>query len=212
MTPTTHAGAARRSTTDQMGDDHAYGYDDQGQLTSVTDPLSNVTTLRLRRRRQPHLGHRRQRPHDHVRIRPPQAQDEAHAAAGAVRDVRVRRRGNQTSHTDFRGKTTAMTYDRRDRMLTQGPGRRRSARRRTRTRTSPTGMRRSSTDGSGTTTYTYDERDRLLTKAAAAGTLTYTYDATGNVATIRLVEHRTAPRSTTPGTPPTSSSPSPTTG
>ncbi len=92
--------------------------------------------------------------------------------------------GRQSAHTDLRGKTTTMTYDSRDRILTKVPdpslGEPSHA-----YVYSPTGMRLSSVDGSGTTTYTYDLRDRMLTKAATAGTLTYTYDATGNVATIR---------------------------
>ena len=81
-----------------------------------------------------------------------------------------------------------MTYDSRDRMLTKVPDASLGEPSHTYVY-SPTGMRLSSTDGSGTTTYTYDLRDRMLTKAAAAGTLTYTYDADRQRRDDPLVEH-----------------------
>ena len=91
--------------------------------------------------------------------------------------------GDITSHTDFRGKTTTMTYDGLARLLTKLPDP---------TLGEPTvaftytltGTRKTMTDASGGTIYSYDARDRLLA-ATSAGTLTYTYDPSGNVATIR---------------------------
>jgi YD repeat-containing protein len=44
----------------------------------------------------------------------------------------------------------------------------------------PTGLRATMTDGSGTTSYGYDNQNRVLTKTTVAGRLTYTYDGAGN--------------------------------
>jgi RHS repeat-associated protein len=92
--------------------------------------------------------------------------------------------GDETSHKDFRGKTTAKTYDTRSRLLTKVPDPTLSEPTVMFTY-NPTGTRLKMVDASGTTNYAYDTRDRLLTKATPAGTLTYTYDPAGNVATIR---------------------------
>ena len=91
--------------------------------------------------------------------------------------------GDQATHTDFRGKTTTMTYDPRKRLASKVPDP--SLNEPTVTYTyNDVGTRSRMTDASGTTTYGYDLRNRLLTKATPEGTLTYTYDASGNVASI----------------------------
>ncbi len=160
----------------------------------VTDPLSNVTSYGVRRRRQPHLGHRRQRPPHDVRIRPCQAQDRsARWPSASSRRSYTTSPATRPSTPTSAARPRAMTYDRRDRMLTKVPDVSLDEASHSYTY-SPTNMRLSSTDGTGTTDYTYDARDRLATKAAAAGTLTYTYDATGNVATIRSSNANGSPR------------------
>jgi RHS repeat-associated protein len=178
------ARGGRTSTTDQTGAATLYGYDSQGQITSITDPLGNVT--RYGYDADGNItsltdanGHATSYEYDVMKRKTkrtlPLGQLETFAYDLAGRPIR---------HTDFRGKTTTMTYDSRDRMLTKVPDPSLGEVPHTYTY-SPTGMRLSSTDASGTTTYTYDLRDRRLTKAAPAGTLTYSYDPSGNVASVR---------------------------
>jgi RHS repeat-associated protein len=173
----------RISTTDQTGAVTTYGYDDEGQLTSVMDALTHVTNYgydddgnlasSIDANSHPTTYEYDKRGRKTKRTLP-LGQFEAF-----VYDLH-----NRVSHTDFRGKTTSMTYDEVGRLRNRIPD------------PSfgevtesyfyyPTGTRHHTTDASGTTSYTYDQRDRILTKATTAGTLTYTYDATGNVATVR---------------------------
>src|SRR4029078_4485454 len=92
--------------------------------------------------------------------------------------------GMATSHTDFRSKTTTMTYDVRDRMLTKVPDVSLGEASHVYTYW-PNGLRHTATNASGATTDEYAARDRLKFKPPPAGMLTYTYDAAGNVATIK---------------------------
>jgi RHS repeat-associated protein len=180
---TYNARGLRASITHQTGATIRYGYDAQGQVTSVTDPLSKVTQYgydldgNLTSVTDAN-GHATSYAYDALRRRTkrtlPLGQFETFAYDLAER---------QASHTDFRGKTTTMTYDTRGRMLTKVPDASLGEPSQTYTY-SPTGMRTSMIDGSGTTSYTYDPRDRMLTKAAVAGTITYAYDASGNVASV----------------------------
>jgi RHS repeat-associated protein len=184
----THEGydsRGRRVTmTDQTGVTTTYGYDDQGQLTSVTDPLSNVTTYgydadgNLTSVTDAN-GHTTAYAYDLLKRKTGRT-----LPLGQVESFGYNLASDQTTHTDFRGKTTTMTYDSRARMLTKTPDPSLGEPAHSYVY-SPTGMRTSMTDGSGTTTFSYDPRDRMLTRAAVAGTLTYTYDPTGNLATMR---------------------------
>jgi RHS repeat-associated protein len=91
--------------------------------------------------------------------------------------------GNLTSLTHFNGKTTTYTYDSLNRLTARTPDPSLNEPTVSFTYT-PTGRRKTMTDGSGETQYTYDSLDRLTTKATPEGTLSYTYDAAGNVASI----------------------------
>jgi len=173
----------RISTTDQTGATTLFGYDDQGQLTSVTDPLSNVTTYAYDLDGNVASvtdadGHTTTYDYDLLKRKTKRT-----LPLGQFETFTYDLAGRETAHLDFRGTTTTMTYDSRDRMLSKVPDARFAVASHAYVY-SPTGMRTSATDATGTTTYTYDLRDRMLTKSAAAGTLTYTYDAAGNVASI----------------------------
>src|SRR6185436_17473217 len=97
--------------------------------------------------------------------------------------------GRQVTHTDFHsdsvaGKTTTMTYDSRDRMLTKVPDPSLGEPPHIYTY-SVTGKRLTASDASGVTTYAYDDpRDRLTKKITPAGTLEYEYDDAGNIQRI----------------------------
>jgi RHS repeat-associated protein len=172
------------SMTDQTDATTLYGYDEQGQATSITDPLGHVTryTYDADGNIASHTdanNHTTFYEYDSMNRKTkrtlPLGQSETFAYDLA---------GRPSAHTDFRGKTTVMTFDSLDRMLTKVPDDSLGEAPHSYSY-SPTGMRISATDGTGTTSYTYDVRDRLLTKATPAGTLTYTYDSSGNVASVR---------------------------
>jgi RHS repeat-associated protein len=174
----------RISHTDQMGSVTQYGYDDEGQLTSVTDALSKVTAYAYDA--SGNLGsvtdaneHVTSYEYDLLNRRIKRT-----LPLGMYETFAYNQYNDQTSHKDFRGKTTTITYDTRGRLLTKVPDASLSEPTVTFTY-NPTGTRLSMVDGSGTTSYTYDTRDRVLTKGTTAGTLTYTYDSAGNVATVR---------------------------
>jgi len=169
-----------------------FGYDDEGQLTSVTDPLhtpgtqdhttlyaydpsGNLVSVKDANNHETKyeydlLGRKTKRTL-------PLNTNVSETFAYTMRPV-------VNAHTDFRGKTTTMTYDMRARLLARIPDPSLGEPTESYTYTA-TGARARMTDASGTTSYTYDQRDRVLTKTTPAGTLTYTYDATGNVATVR---------------------------
>ena len=172
--------------SDPAGKTTFYGYDDQGQLTSVTDPLAHVTSYsydpdgNLKSVTDAN-GNKTTYEYDLFKRKIKRTLPLLQVESFVYNSV-----GNEKSHTDFRGKTTTMNYDHRDRMLTKVPDPSLSEPSHGYTY-SGTGMRLTSTDGTGTTIYNYDERDRLRTKATppgTAGTLTYTYDHAGNVETI----------------------------
>ena len=172
------------SATDQTGATTAYGYDDQGQLTAITDPLGNIT--RYAYDLDGNLAsatdannHATTYEYDLLNRKTKRT-----LALGQVETFAYDFAGREIAHTDFRGKTTTMTYDSRNRMLTRTPDASLGEVAHTYFY-SPTGMRTSASDATGTTRYTYDLRDRRLTKAAPAGTLTYSYDDVGNIASVR---------------------------
>jgi RHS repeat-associated protein len=174
----------RTSHTDQMSSATQYGYDDEGQLTSVTDALSHVTSYGYDASGNlasvtDANNHTTTYAYDALSRKTKRT-----LPLGMFETFAYNIYGDQTSHKDFRGKTTTTTYDTRSRLLTKVPDPTLGEPTVTFTY-NPTGTRLKMVDASGTTNYTYDTRDRLLTRATPAGTLTYTYDPAGNVATIR---------------------------
>ena len=186
-----HLGGARhvrrfrttRSSKDQTGATTLYGYDDEGQLISVTDALGNVTQYAY----DPNGNLMAVTDADEhtttYMYDPANRKSERKLPLGNTETFGYDLVGNNISHTDFRGKTTTYAYDLRNRMLSKTPdpslgeptvsyG------------LNPNSTRSNMVDASGTTTYGYDLRNRPLTKATPEGTLTYTYDASGNVASI----------------------------
>ena len=179
----------RISMKDQTGATTFYGHDDEGQLTSVTDPLLKVTRYSYdlngnlasvtdaNNHKTSYLYDAMNR---QIRRTLPMGQFETFTYDLA---------GRQDTHTDFHtdsvpGKTTTMTYDSRDRMLTKVPDLSLSEAPHIYTYT-VTGKRLTASDASGVTTYEYnDPRDRLTRKITPAGTLDYEYDDAGNVARI----------------------------
>jgi len=179
----------RISMKDQTGATTSYGYDDEGQQTTVTDPLSNITRYSYdlngnlasvtdaNNHRTSYLYDAMNRK---IRRTLPVGQFETFTYDLA---------GRQVTHTDFHsdsvaGKTTTMTYDSRDRMLTKVPDPSLGEPPHIYTY-SVTGKRLTASDASGVTTYAYDDpRDRLTKKITPAGTLEYEYDDAGNIQRI----------------------------
>ena len=153
------------SVTDPLSHVTQYGYDDNGNLTSVTDANNHVTTYGY------DAGSRK---------------TSRTVPLGMTEQFGYDADGNVTTHTDFRGKLATYTFD------TRYPNGRPTGKVPDPTLGEPSvgytyysnGPRFTMTDASGVTTYTYDLRNRLHTKATPEGTLTYTYDARGNVASI----------------------------
>jgi RHS repeat-associated protein len=182
------------STDDLVGKTTHYGYDDQGQLTSVTDPLSHVT--RYTYDLDGNLAsvtdannHTTSYEYDLMGRKTKRT-----LPLGQFEKFGYDLGGRQTQYTEFRSTDTdcqtdptvctQMTYDSRDRMMSKVPAPYRGEPSQGYTY-SGTGKRLTATKGTDTTSYTYDARDRLHTKAMPlAGTLTYGYDPAGNVTTI----------------------------
>lgn len=151
------------AVTDPKGQVTQFGYDALNNLVSQTDANGRTTTYdydalnRVIKRTLP-LGMSELATYDQV--------------------------GNLVTLTDFRGKQTSFEYDALNRLTAKRSDPTLNEPNVTFTYT-PTGMRSSMIDASGTTSYTYDARDRLINKIAPQGTLTYTYDAADNVASVR---------------------------
>jgi RHS repeat-associated protein len=161
-----------------------YGYDDEGQLTSVTDPLQHATSYTYDTGGNLAAvtdanGHTTAYEYDLLGRKTKRT-----LPLGMSETYGYGPTAAPTARVDFRGKTTTMRYDALDRLLARIPDPSLGEPTESYTYTA-TGARASMTDASGTTTYTHDARDRVLTKAAPAGTLTYAWDAAGNLATVR---------------------------
>jgi len=184
------------AASDPDGKTTLYGYDDQGQLTSVTDPLNNVTTYgydldgNLTSVTDAN-SHTTTYEYDLLKRKTKRT-----LPLGQFETFAYDLGGRQVTHTEFRPantncatdpslcKTTTMSYDSRDRMVTKIPAPSRGEPAESYTYW-PTGMRHTATKGTETTSYDYDARDRLHSKSVPfAGTLTYGYDPAGNVASI----------------------------
>jgi YD repeat-containing protein len=167
----------------------AYGYDDLGRLTSVTQDavsggLNLVTSYGYdevgnRISQSDANGHTTTYAYDQLGRRTrrtlPAGQSESYTYNAA---------GNLLTHTDFNGHTTTFVYDSANRLISKAPD--------------PSfnvgvvgfsytanGLRQTMSDRSGYTTYTYDNRNRLTSKQTPEGTLSYTYDAVGNLLTMQ---------------------------
>jgi RHS repeat-associated protein len=140
-----------------------YGYDTNGNLTSLEDANTHITANvfdvfnQLHQETMPAL----------------QSQTRTYDAAGNLQTL-----------LDYNGKTTTYTYDSMKRLLVRQPDPSLTDAPEIFTYTS-TGKRATMTDASGTTTYIYDDHDRLSQKQTPQGTLTYTYDPAGNVASMK---------------------------
>ena len=147
-----------------MGAVTQYGYDAEGELTSVTDALGNVTQCMrtICREALPSVtdanNHVTSYTYDGVNRK-----GEPGAAAGANGDVCVRRvAGNEISHVDFPRQDDRHTTSTSaiDCLLTKVPGMRRRREPTVTFAWQPDGGRgRRWVDASGSTTYGYDTRD-----------------------------------------------------
>jgi RHS repeat-associated protein len=155
---------------DALGQRTEYAYDEAGNLIRQTDANGHVTRFEY-----DGVGRRT------AVVRPLGQRSET--VYDAV--------GNVIRTTDFNGATITYDYDSNNlltaRHLPDGTSV-------TFTYT-PSGQRRTVTDGRGTTGYTYDARDRLLSRTEPDGTtITHTYDPSGNVATVTTPAGTTAYR------------------
>jgi RHS repeat-associated protein len=188
----------RLSVRDQISTTHTattqYGYDDEGQLTSVTDPLGlsnplghvtsyqydgtgNLTQVtdangHITKYEYDLLGRKTRRT---LPLGLPMGPSETFEYDPTV----------MTAHVDFRGKRTRLDYDAMDRLRDRIPDD--SLGEPTESYTYyDSGTRHTMGDSTGTntTSYTYDDRDRVRTKATPAGTLSYGWDDAGNLLSI----------------------------
>jgi RHS repeat-associated protein len=148
---------------DGLGQVTRYGYDELGNRTSETDALGRTTRYEYDKLGRP------------TRWMLPLGMSEAHTY-NAV--------GNLLTRTDFEGKTTTYTYDSLNRLTGKIPDASLGAAAVSFSYT-PTSMRASMTDATGTSVYSYDARDRVIAKASPQGAIAYTYDGVGNVLSAR---------------------------
>src|SRR5271157_133819 len=153
-----------QSVTDAMSQMTSYAYDNNGNPWIRTDANSHTTTLtydtmnRLKTRTIP--------------------------GGGAVQTFDYNLTGTIADVIDFNGNKTTFTYDPlMDRLMTRTPAAVFNEQPVTYTYY-PNGQRWQMTDASGTTTYTYDNQNRLTKKVTPEGTLSYTYDQAGNRLTV----------------------------
>ena len=96
------------STTDANSNATAYGYDDAGRRTNVTDALNHVTGLHLRRGGQSDLDDGRQRAHHAVSVRRGQPAHQGHLSGLHANDTDYDALGRTTTKTDQAGKVYAI--------------------------------------------------------------------------------------------------------
>lgn len=180
-------GAAARLPSwakDSMGAQTSYGYDANGNLTSVTDPLSGVSSTPRNTDGTVASSAMPAQPtnpttysytdHQLTSVTPPTGN--SLGGSSSTYDGF----GRLWTSTPPAGMTTTLGYDRLDRVLTEshsdssptityvyGPG----------------GTLTSRADATGTTSYSYDAANRPLSKTTPAGAVSYTWDRAGNMLT-----------------------------
>ncbi len=144
---------------DALGKETRFAYDEIGRQVSQTDANNQTTRYEYDK-----MGRRIKR------VLP----------LGMSETVSYDAVGNLISKTDFNGKTTTYTYDAMNRLTSKAPNSSFGAPP-VRFTYTPTSLRATMVDASGTTLYEYDSRDRLVKKATPQGALSYSYDRSGNL-------------------------------
>jgi RHS repeat-associated protein len=192
-----------------QGQTTTYGYDNNGNITGVTDPLGNTTSKaydalnRLIRATDPNNGVTAYGydANDHLTsVTDPRSLMTAYTYDGlnnltsnespdsGTTNNTYDAAGNVITSTDARGEKTTYTYDALNRRIKAAYADKTSTTWQYDHGTNGIGHLTTMTDPSGTTTWTYDQHGRVLQKQQKVGTITlttaYTYDTAGRVATI----------------------------
>ena len=173
------------SRTDQAGKTSFWSYDAASRLSTMTDALGNVTTYTLDATNNKASQRDARNSITTYQWDGLNRRTQRCLPAGMCETMTYDLAGNVLTRSDFNGRTTAYSYDLRNRQVTVAaaavafpgePG--------ITTSYSPTGKRLSMIDASGTTTWSYDNQDRVLVKATPQGTLSYTYLPNSLVASV----------------------------